>query len=440
MPPSSPWVTPNPISSRSCTPSWPWPAGSIPFPAHRRRRGSSSSPPLPPLAATSLALRLAALNPLRNPRAGTAAAAVAADAAALELHLGYTDFGSFSFTCNILVAADRSAVVLPAVDTRIESARRGGRLNDLGMATTMRAQVRYTLGRLRDAEEDARLADRLAAGYDREARRHPKAWLLCCLVERGALDEAESELGDSDVPFTLAHLLVARARLRLAQDRPADALDDLEECGRRLRQRGVRHPNFAPWQAWSAVALTRLGRADEGRAAATDAVAAAREFGSARAEGVALWASGIIERSADILGDAVAVLRSVPAPVELARALIDLGAALRRANHRSDARGRLEEGMHLAHHCGADALVATARLELATAGVHVRPRVVIGPDVLTPTERRVADLAAGGATNRDIAQTLFVSPKTVENHLGHAYRKLGVASRRELADVLATTS
>ncbi len=386
--------------------------------------------------AMSLALRLAALNPLFEPGASAAAGAVAARAAELASRVAVDDVGGFYMACNTLVAVDRSAAVLPAVDAMIESARRAGSINDLGVATTMRAQIRYVLGRLRDAEEDARLADRLAARYDPGVRRHTKAWLVCCLVERGEAAEAENELAGSGVPMTLAHLLMARARLRLAQDRAGEALADLDECARRLRARDIEHPNFAPWQAWSAVTLLRLGRAEEARTRAADAVDTAREFGSARAEGVALWATGLVERSPGTLSEAVAALRGAPAPVELARALIDLGAMLRRANHRSDARKPLEEGLRIAFDCGAGALVAAARQELVATGAHVRRRAVTGPNALTPAERRIADLAAGGASNRDIAQTLFVTPKTVENHLGNAYRKLGVAGRTELAAAL----
>jgi hypothetical protein len=103
-------------------------------------------------AATGLALHLAALDSLRDPGAEAAATAIALRAAELASRGVTVDVGGFYRTCNILMAADRSAAVLPAVDIMIESARRGGRLNDLGIATTMRAHVRFVLGRLRDAE------------------------------------------------------------------------------------------------------------------------------------------------------------------------------------------------------------------------------------------------------------------------------------------------
>jgi DNA-binding CsgD family transcriptional regulator len=134
------------------------------------------------------------------------------------------------------------------------------------------------------------------------------------------------------------------------------------------------------------------------------------------------------------------VLAPSGARLEHARVLVDLGATLRAARQRSAAREPLLEGLALAYRCGAWGLERRARAELAAIGV--RPRTVerSGADSLTPSERRVAELAAGGQTNREIAQTLFVTEKTVEAHLGRAFRKLDVTSRRQLRDVLASVT
>jgi DNA-binding CsgD family transcriptional regulator len=126
--------------------------------------------------------------------------------------------------------------------------------------------------------------------------------------------------------------------------------------------------------------------------------------------------------------------------LEHARALIDLGAAIRRDGQRAEARRRLGEGYALAAECGSARLVARARAELAAAGARPRRTALTGAAALTPSERRVATIAAGGAMNREIAQTLFVTEKTVETHLGHAYAKLGVHSRHELEAALAGTA
>ena len=137
-----------------------------------------------------------------------------------------------------------------------------------------------------------------------------------------------------------------------------------------------------------------------------------------------------------LLTDAVATLADSPARLEHARALIDLGAALRRGNNRSNARALLRDGIDLAQRCGASALIARANDELAATGAHRRTVVLSGLDALTASERRVAHMAAQGLTNKEIAQALFVTVKTVEVHLSRVYRKLDVSSRRDLSVTL----
>ncbi len=132
------------------------------------------------------------------------------------------------------------------------------------------------------------------------------------------------------------------------------------------------------------------------------------------------------------------MLAGSQARLEHARALVDLGAALRRANQRTEARQRLRDGVDLAQRVGALGLAGRANEEIAATGA--RPRTVLhtGLDALTASERRVAQLAADGMSNKEIAQTLFVTIKTVEVHLSSAYRKLEISSRAQLDKALAT--
>jgi DNA-binding NarL/FixJ family response regulator len=132
------------------------------------------------------------------------------------------------------------------------------------------------------------------------------------------------------------------------------------------------------------------------------------------------------------------VLAGSEARLEHARALVDLGAALRRANHRAEARERLRESVDLARRVGALGLARRANEEIAATGARPRKVLQTGVDALTASERRVAQLAAEGMSNKEIAQTLFVTIKTVEVHLSHAYRKLGINSRTQLDKVLLT--
>jgi DNA-binding CsgD family transcriptional regulator len=118
---------------------------------------------------------------------------------------------------------------------------------------------------------------------------------------------------------------------------------------------------------------------------------------------------------------------------------VELGAALRRSNYRVAAREHLYAGLDLADRCGAERLAARAEDELRASGARPRRRAVSGPNAMTASEGRVARMAARGMSNRDIAQALFVTAKTVENQLGSAYRKLGIRSRDELGSALSST-
>jgi DNA-binding CsgD family transcriptional regulator len=155
---------------------------------------------------------------------------------------------------------------------------------------------------------------------------------------------------------------------------------------------------------------------------------------------MALRALGLIEgaeRGLELLSEAVETLIPSPARLELARALVDLGAALRRANQRAAARDSLYEGLDIAHRCGAVPLAERAREELLAAGSRPRRLVRRGVASLTPSEHRVAQMAAEGMTNPQIAQALFVTRKTVEAHLLAVYRKLDISGRGELERALA---
>jgi DNA-binding NarL/FixJ family response regulator len=97
----------------------------------------------------------------------------------------------------------------------------------------------------------------------------------------------------------------------------------------------------------------------------------------------------------------------------------------------------LRKAFDVARHGGAIRVAQRAHGELQATGEKIRPYAPIGVESLTPSERRVADLAASGMTNRQIAQSLFVTVKTVEAHLSAAYDKLDISSRRQLPDALS---
>jgi DNA-binding CsgD family transcriptional regulator len=183
--------------------------------------------------------------------------------------------------------------------------------------------------------------------------------------------------------------------------------------------------------------LAGIGEAAEAEAIAGEAVQRTREFGGKVALGVALRALAVARGGdLELLGQAVAVLQGTGAQLEHAQALVEYGAALRRANHRNAAREPLQRGLRIADACGATALSTRGFEELAATGARPRRARLAGIDALTPSERRVAQLAADGLTNREIAQRLFITRKTVEKHLSNVYLKLEIGSRAAIAQAL----
>jgi len=183
-----------------------------------------------------------------------------------------------------------------------------------------------------------------------------------------------------------------------------------------------------------------LGRTDEAAELAREELKLARQWGAPRPIGIALRVLGLVHggrRGEAQLRHAVTVLEPSGAQLEHARALIDLGGMLRRANRRADAREPLRRGLELAYRAGAAGLVKHAQDELAATGTRPRTLALTGVEALTPSERRVARMAAEGMANKEIAQALFVTVKAVEVHLSSAYRKLQIKSRTQLADLIS---
>ena len=272
------------------------------------------------------------------------------------------------------------------------------------------------------------------------------SFVLACL-ERGARTEARAVLAPALADPRMRQsgeyvvLVGASARLLLAEGRPAESLDAVREIDEMVREGGLDLPALMPWRTYAscAAALTRSHR--EAVSLADEALASARATGIARLTAEALRMRARLERGEQALAllDEAASLLSPSTPrLERAHVLVEQGAALRRLQRRGEARSPLREGMEIAQEGGALALAAFATSELRSAGgAKSATAPGNGPDALTPSERRVALLAAEGHSNREIAQLLFVTVKTVEYHLGNAYRKLGIKRRSQLAPVLS---
>jgi DNA-binding CsgD family transcriptional regulator len=304
--------------------------------------------------------------------------------------------------------------------------------------------VRLRRGDLADAE--ALVAAPIEAnelwGFCPSARQYNFAFLAAIALERGdhaGAWRALERLPDSgDRSESTRWWLVTRARLLAAEGRWEEALAAAEEVAGRFAW--VTNPAASDWRAPAALALDALGRRAEALARAEENLHHARIWGAPGTVGPALRLLGTLHGldGLPLLEEAVAVLAPSPAQLEHAKALAALGTALRHAKRPTEAREPLRAALELAAACDATGLADHVRTELYATGARPRTDAQAGVAALTASERRVVERAAGGETNRDIAQALFVTPKTVEVHLSNAYRKLGVRSRRELPGALAT--
>jgi DNA-binding CsgD family transcriptional regulator len=344
----------------------------------------------------------------------------------------------------VLFATDDLLEEVSLLTRAIDAVQEAGSFAKIGLYSAARAYPEIPTGRLSDAIADAQAGIR-AAEFGWEAF-YPAACAYQALAhtDRGDLPAAEEVLSIDPARWAMRAdwitVLIARGRLFAAQGDPHKAIGELRAAGEFAAMAGFRNPGPPDWRSWLAVALAQVQEQDEARSVASEALDVARAWGARWPIGTALRAAGIAEGGSagiDLLREAVANLEASPARLKLARANIELGAALRRHGSLGDARETLRRGMDLAHRCGADALVAQSREELKAAGARPRRYALSGIEALTPAEGRVANLAATGRTNREIAQALFVTPKAVEYHLANAYRKLGIGSRHELWGAVA---
>jgi DNA-binding CsgD family transcriptional regulator len=344
----------------------------------------------------------------------------------------------------VLCYAEAHELALTVLDDTLADARARASVFGVSTSCALRALIAWQRGDVTGAEQEAR-SGAVLPGLSAFVRPPLFGVLTLALVARGDLAGAEAAIEESGVGPSLPEFVClnpafyARGVLRAAQGRYDDALADFLEFGERSARITLRNPGD-PWRLGAADCLLRRGAQPEAVRLAEEQLALARRWGTASALGVALHGVALAHGGGpEALQAAAAVLAGSPARLDHARCLVDLGAALRRANQRAAAREPLREGLELARRCGADALAQRAHDELVVAGGRPRRLMFSGPEALTPSERRVAELAADGHSNREIAQVLFVTTKTVDNHLARAYGKLGISSRGQLGAALRTS-
>jgi DNA-binding CsgD family transcriptional regulator len=374
---------------------------------------------------------------------GSAAAAADEVQAALASGLPPSAATSAAFLAlQTLRLGERYQPAMQMLDVALEGARREGHAARQGLIHGQRAAIALAQGSLKDAQVEAETGLRVV-----EERHFTLLQLLAVAIvvdiERGALEAAAelSRRGDAlgiaeDRPY-VADYLIARGRLRIAQGHAEEGVADLMWCGQRLEALSLRWPG--DWRAFAAPALASLGDEESAARLAREQLAVAQRDGAPGALGLSLRSAAAAiggEERLALLQEAVSVLEDSAARLELAHALADLGAELSHANRRREGRDAQRRAMKLADDCGAIALAERARAEFQ-AGPGRRARIELtGPPALTAAEWRVCRQAADGHTNREIAQALFVTEKTVERHLSAAYHKLGIRSRFQLSAAL----
>jgi DNA-binding CsgD family transcriptional regulator len=353
----------------------------------------------------------------------------------------------FSPTTLALLWGERYAQVRPLLDDSIAQARLTGDSSRLAMGLANRAWLALRQGDPGAAEADARTALGAVELPAPPAYRVLNGALLVeSLVEQGRLEAAVEALRplDSEAEsgsLVAAALRFARGRLRVAQGRVTEGLEDFLAVGVLLTRALVTSPSYLPWRSEAALAYLALGDHESARRLADEEHELASAFGAPRTLGVALRAVGVVaggERGELLLRAAIDAFEHGDARLERARALADLGAMLRRRNRRRDAQQLLREALDTAHRAGAGTLADYAETELRATGARPRRVVLTGLDSLTASERRIAEFARQGLSNREIAQTLFVTARTVEGHLTSVFRKLRINSRDELPAALAS--
>jgi DNA-binding CsgD family transcriptional regulator len=335
-----------------------------------------------------------------------------------------------------------------ATEAALAVAEASGSVTAIAQALYARSWPRYWRGQLADAVADAKAAVDAWGAAGGWGKYLPAAqyWLAAAQIDRGDLEAAEAAL---ELPEperwqeTSLYLMwrTAHAWLALAKGEPERAREEALAAGKQLVEVvRLQNPAMLPWRSAAAIASHRIGDIDTARELAAEEVRLARRFAAPRSLGKALRSAGIAAdgdaAAIELLREAVMVLERSPSRLEHCRALIELGAALRRDGDNGEARKVLRAGLDMADRFEARPVAQRAEEELQASGARPRRKALSGPDSLTPTQRRVASLVAQGLSNREVAEALFVTRRTVETHLTSVYEKLRVKSRKHLAQAL----
>jgi DNA-binding CsgD family transcriptional regulator len=316
---------------------------------------------------------------------------------------------------------------------------RQGTAGDAAVSACLRGRLAYGRGDLKGARTvlGAALKHPSAAGTDGVAR------LVSVLTDLGDLDTADRLLREhapaapAAPTWATAVFGFARASLCAARNQRREALEGFLETGRTLRSLGIDNPAALPWRSQAARCHALLGDRTAARALAAEEVELARHWGSPRALSTALAAAGVVAVDPEAALEAVTVLDRIDAELHRAVALVDLGAVELETGAADRAREHLQDGFALARVVGARPVWLRAARYIKRAGDRPDLGRIGGVTALTAQERAAAERAAAGATNRQIADDMVLTQRTVEQYLTSVYRKLGITGRPQLAAALS---
>ncbi|HEX4463882.1 MAG TPA: AAA family ATPase [Solirubrobacterales bacterium] len=366
------------------------------------------------------------------------AAALAERALQLDARQGPgPDRERWLIAATVLTFCDRPDIAHEAARKSLAQVRRNGHRREIFAVEITRAMASLQLGAIPEAVAAAQASLSVVDPGPHAAWGH--GLYALALFESGELEAVARALAATDAEHWSgsapgsASLFWARAQLGIAQGQFEQAATDLAELRRRGEATGpgIRSHTEVRWPV-EVLLAHRLGESEKARELAATELEFSRRFEGPHYIGQMLRLSGIVNEPEDglaFLREAVDVLAPSVFRLEYAKALVELGAALRRRGERAAAREPLREGLDLAYRCGAGPVVTQALEELRATGARPRRAVREGPDALTAAESRTALLAARGRSNREIAQELCVTLKTVEGTLMHAYSKLGISGR-----------
>jgi DNA-binding CsgD family transcriptional regulator len=342
-----------------------------------------------------------------------------------------------------LVTVDALEPACSLASEMIAAAARRGSIGGFVEGSLVRAFAELRAGMLAEARADAQAALDLARQHRLVWAVHGASYLAEILLDLGQPEAAgaviEGARLNPGLVDSLPEVILFRARgiARWARGRIEEGIADVRAAGGLADAIGL-GPMF-PWRQHLALML-RSSSSSEARQLAETDLREANRLGLARGVGIALRtvaALGPDAEAVDLLKEAIGILENSPAVLELARAQLELGAALRRLHDQFAARELLRQALEIATRCGATPVAERARGEAVLAGARPRRPRLRGIHALTPSELRVARLATEGRSNREVAQALFITTKTVQDHLSSAYGKLQINSRAELATALA---